>query len=143
MAEDQVFNAFYEDSAGEDQATESERLPNGNFKCKHKCKTVCQHACCKEGVKPKSRARARRAVCRTSPRCRASINHVFLPSQQIAAPVAAKPDAFPLDVVSSKASAQERLLEAPTEYTDEGMQKIARSRDLELMLSPGFQTLTK
>jgi hypothetical protein len=61
FSEEQVFDAFYEDSQGEEPSGDSERLPNGNYKCKHKCKAACQHVCCKEGVKPKSRARANRA----------------------------------------------------------------------------------
>lgn len=57
-----MFNAFYEDSAGEEHATDSERLPNGNVMCKHRCKSACSHICCKEGVKPKGRAKANRSV---------------------------------------------------------------------------------
>lgn len=38
----------------------AERLPNGNWKCRHNCKdtTKCKHVCCKEGLESKPKPKA-------------------------------------------------------------------------------------
>ncbi|KAE8233719.1 hypothetical protein CF326_g1242 [Tilletia indica] len=37
-----------EDEAESDR--EPEKLPNGNYKCMHQCKSSCRHLCCREGM---------------------------------------------------------------------------------------------
>ncbi|KAE8240169.1 hypothetical protein A4X06_0g7880 [Tilletia controversa] len=49
-----------EDDAESDP--EPERLPNGNYKCLHSCKSSCRHLCCREGMERPPLKKKKKAV---------------------------------------------------------------------------------
>ena len=56
MAEELEIDELDEDPP-EVSTQDDEVLPNGNKRCAHKCadRSACNHVCCKEGIKKKSK----------------------------------------------------------------------------------------